>query len=151
MADGPTPLFDAAGTPIVARIELVEASGPVAPRHSYRTKVVVEASPTIAPRIVRDHRDASGEHHHESALDRAAYEELFAEVLASLPLGESRDLAAPLRDRKGVSFNHVAVAVGDASSRLDYVLSQVDEDETNSDPRARTVVDALKRAASASG
>ncbi|MBC7052242.1 hypothetical protein G6O46_24850, partial [Salmonella enterica subsp. enterica serovar Enteritidis] len=129
-APAPSPLFDAAGTPVAARIELVEASGPVSPKHHYTTTIVVEAAPGVSPRIVRDHRDASGEHHDERALDRAAYEKIFADVLASLPLGESRDLVASKRNRKGISFNHVAIVVGDASARLDYLLSQVDEDET---------------------
>ncbi|NVL78610.1 hypothetical protein HWN78_26920, partial [Escherichia coli] len=47
----------------------------------------------------------------------------------------------------GISFNHVAIVVGDASARLDYLLSQVDEDETDNDARARAVVTALKHAA----
>ena len=140
-------LFDEAGVPLPARIELAESSGPVSPRHQYTTKIVVEAAADVTPRLVRDHRDASGAHHDERALVRGAYEKLFADVLAALPLGEARDLAASKRDRKGVSFNHVVVTVGSASARLDYLLSDVDEDGDDGDRRARAVVGALKQAA----
>lgn len=98
------------------------------------------------PRAVRDHRDASGEHHDERAIDRATYDALLGELLALVPLGAPLDLTATKRDRKGISFNHVAVVVGDGSTRIDYVLSDLDEDD--GDPRARTAVALVKRAAS---
>ena len=141
-----TPLYDDAGAARPVRIELCESSGPVAPRHQYTTKIVVEASPDMAPCVVRVHRDASGEHRDDRALDRPAYEALVAAVLASLPLGTSRDLTASKRDHKGISFNHVSVVVGDASARLDYLLSDADADESEGDPQARALVGALKRA-----
>lgn len=130
-----------------SRIELVEASGPVSPRHRYKTTITItrEASPDAGARLVRDHRDASGEHHSERPLDRASYERLVAALLGSLPLGAPLDLAAGKRDRKGIAFNHVVVTIGDASTRLDYLLSDLDEDD--GDPRARAVVDLLKKAA----
>ena len=128
-----------------ARIELVEASGPVAPRFQYTTKIIVEARPGGSPTVVRDHRDATGTHHDEHGLDPAAYEALLAEVLAVLPLGEALDLVSARRDRKGVSFNHVTVLVGDASTRLDYLLSDIDDDDGLA--QARAVVGAIKRAA----
>ena len=132
-----------------SRIELVEASGPVSPRHSYATTIVLSFAPTAdgaaAARVVRDHRDASGTHHHEGVVERPTFDALLAEVLASLPLGAPIDLTSTKRDRKGISFNHVAVVVGDASTRLDYVLSDLDEDD--GDPRARAVVSLLRRAA----
>ena len=78
--------------------------------------------------VVRDHRDASGTHHDEGIVARATYDALLAEVLASLPLGAPVDLTSAKRDRKGISFNHVVV-VGDASTRLDYVLSDLEEDD----------------------
>ena len=136
-------------TTSASRIELVEASGPVSPRHSYATKIVISSAPTSegddAVHVVRDHRDASGTHHDERVIERAAYDALLAGVLASLPLGAPIDLAAAKRDRKGISFNHVVVVVGDASTRLDYLLSDLDEDD--GDPRARAVVSLLKGAA----
>lgn len=130
-----------------SRIELVEASGPVSPRHSYTTAIVVtcDATAGVAARAVRDHRDVSGEHHDERAIDRATHDALLDALLAVLPLGAPIDLTATKRDRKGISFNHVAVVVGDASTRLDYLLSDVDEDD--GDPRARTAVALVKRAA----
>jgi len=133
-----------------SRIELVEASGPVSPRHSYATTIVLSFAPTSEggdAHIVRDHRDASGTHHHEGAVDRSTYEALLRELLASLPLGAPIDLVATKRDRKGISCNHVTVVVGEASTRLDYVLSDIDEDD--GDPRARAVVSLLKGAAQA--
>ena len=145
MSDHPPSLYDAAGLPLPTRIELVEASGPVSPRFAYATTVVIEASPDVAPRVVRDHRDASGTHHDERALSREAYETLVGTLLTTLPLGTILDLAADKRDRKGVSFNHLSIKVGDSSARLDYLLSDVDEDD--GDPRARAVVGALKASA----
>jgi hypothetical protein len=44
-----------------------------------------------------------------------------------------------------VSFNHVTVVVGEASTRLDYLLSDVDDEDGM--PRARAIVGAIKRAA----
>jgi hypothetical protein len=128
-----------------ARIELIEASGPVSPRFQYATKITVEARSGGLATVARDHRDATGEHHEEHPLDRAVYDALLAEVLASLPLGEPLDLVAGKRDRKGVSFNHVTVVVGEATARLDYLLSDVDD--ADGVPRARAVVRAIKRAA----
>lgn len=126
-----------------SRIELVETSGPVSPRHSYATTIVIAGD--VPLHVIRDHHDASGAHRSEHAIDRDAYDQLLAVVLASLPLGEPLDLAATKRDRKGISFNHVTVVVGDASTRLDYVLSDIDEDD--GDQRARGVVEAIKHAA----
>ena len=131
--------------PHASRIELVEASGPVSPRFRYTTRITIESAPGAAVTVVRDHHDAAGDHHDERELDRAAHEALVSEVLASLALGEPLDLASSKRDRKGVSFNHVTVVVGEASTRLDYLLSDLDDDD--GDPQARAVVDAIKRAA----
>ena len=140
-------LYDDTGAPRPARIKLVESSGPVSPRFQHQTTIVIEAGPGLSPRLVRDHRDVSGEHHDERALDRTAYEAVFAAVLAALPLGEVRDLAVAKRDRKGISFNHVAITRGDASARLDYLITDIDED--NGDPQARAIVSAIKAAFSA--
>ena len=130
-----------------SRIELVEASGPVSPRHSYETSItlsIADAQPGVAASLVRDHRDASGKHHDERVIDRAAYDALVAELLVALPLGVRLDLVGTKRDRKGISFNHVVIEVGEASSRLDYLVSDLDEDD--GDPRARTVVTLVKEA-----
>ena len=130
-----------------SRIELVEASGPVSPRHSYKTTIALSLDttpPGVAAHVVCDRRDASGEHHDEREIDRAVYEAILAELLLSLPLGAPLDLVGTKRDRKGISFNHVVVVVGDASTRLDYLLSDLDEDD--GDPRARAVVSLVKRA-----
>jgi hypothetical protein len=137
----------AAHAATASRIELVEASGPVSPRHSYKTTIALsfEASPGLVARVVRDHRDASGAHHDDREIDRAAYEAILAEVLVTLPLRAPLDLVGAKRDRKGISFNHLIVVVGDASTRLDYLLSDLDEDD--GDPRARAVVALVKRAA----
>jgi hypothetical protein len=128
-----------------ARIELFEASGPVSPRFQYTTKITILGRPGALPTVVREHRDAAGEHHDEHELDRAVYEVLLADLLAALPLGEPLDLVSSKRDRKGVSFNHVTLIVGEASTRLDYLLSDVDDEDGV--PRARAVVGAIKRAA----
>ena len=130
--------------PHASRIELVEASGPVSPRFRYTTRITIAASPGAAATVVRDHRDAAGDHHDERELDHAVHGVLLAEVLASLPLGGPLDLTSSKRDRKGVSYNHVIVVVGEASTRLDYLLSDLDDDGA---PEARAVVHAIKRAA----
>ena len=131
--------------PRASRIELVEASGPVSPRFRYTTRITIEwASGTVAT-LVRDHRDAAGDQHDERELDLAAHEVLVSEVLSSLPLGAPLDLVSSKRDRKGVSFNHVHVVVGEASTLLDYLLSDLDDDDGV--PQARAVVHAIKRAA----
>ena len=127
-----------------SRIELVEASGPVSPRFRYTTRITIASASGVAT-LVRDHRDAAGDHHDERELDLAAHEALVSEVLASLPLGAPLDLVSSKRDRKGVSFNHVTVVVGEASTRLDYLLSDLDDEDGA--PRARAVVHAIKRAA----
>ena len=131
--------------PRASRIELVEASGPVSPRFRYRTRITIEWASGAAATLVRDHRDAAGDHHDERELDLAAHEVLVSEVLSSLPLGAPLDLVSSKRDRKGVSFNHVHVVVGEASTRLDYLLSDLDDDDGV--PQARAVVHAIKRAA----
>ncbi len=140
-------MTDVAG--LASRIELVEASGPVSPRHSYATTIVLSFAPAPdgdgAAHVVRDHRDVSGTHHEEGVVARATYDALLADILAALPLGAPIDLTSAKRDRKGISFNHVVVTVGEASTRLDYVLSDLDEDD--GDPRARKVVSLLKGAA----
>lgn len=147
MSDTPAPAPGSLAA-AASRIELVEASGPVSPRHSYATTIVItcDEDPGLAARVVRDHRDASGEHHHERTLDRPQYDALLAELLAVLALGAPIDLVATKRDRKGISFNHVAIVAGDATARLDYLLSDLDEDD--GDPRARTAVALVKGAAS---
>ena len=137
-------LFDADGAPRAVRIELVESSGPVSPRFQHRTLILIEAGPALAPRIVRDHRDVSGERHDERPLGRATYEDIVCGVLRALPLGEARDLTSGKRDRKGISFNHVAITIAAASARLDYLLEDLDEDD--GDPQARAVVGAVKAA-----
>ena len=128
-----------------ARIELVEASGPVSPRYRYTTRITIEVTPGAQALVVRDHRDATGDHHDERTLELATYDALVAEVLASLPLDAPLDLVFGKRDRKGVSYNHVTVSTESASTRLDYLLSDLDDEDGV--PQARAVVHAIKRAA----
>lgn len=136
------PLYDDQGRARPLRIELFESSGPTSPRSQYTTTVIVEAGPDTPPRWACDHRDATGTKHDELPLAREAYEALVAALFTALPLGAPLDLVGDKRTRKGISFNHVAITFGERTSRLDYLLSHVDEDD--GDPRARAIVEALR-------
>ena len=63
---------------------------------------------------------------------------------ASRDAGLPTHLTSGKRDRKGISFNHVAITIAAASARLDYLLEDLDEDD--GDPQARAVVGAVKAA-----
>ncbi len=122
-------------------IEWMEFSGPVSPRYHYLQQVTVEAGPQ-GVNATWERKDAAGNRRRAASLDPASFERLWDELTAHLPLGSHLDLAAPLRHRKGISFNHVRISDGRASARLDYVLSQREED---GEPKVRSVLEALER------
>lgn len=132
---------DTAGGPALASIEWRESSGPVAPRFQYGIHLVVQAGPE-GIQATCERRDASGTTVRAGSPAPGAFVALCRELLAVLPLGTRLDLVGELRTRKGISFNQVVLARGADSYRLDYVLSQLDE--ADGDPRARTVVAAIR-------
>jgi hypothetical protein len=123
-------------------IELVEASGPVAPRFQFSTTITVAGTPDGGAHVLREHRDADGVVRTERTLDLAAADELLRALFAQLPLGDSLDLVGEKRSRKGVSFNHVRIEMAGKTSRVDYLLSALDA--ADGDPRVRALVSALK-------
>lgn len=145
MSDAPA-LFAEDGTPVSARLELEDASGPVSPRFAHRTHVVVVAGPAGIT-LAHDHRDARGHVKDEGPLPRAAYEALVADVLREAPLGGALDLAGDKRTNKGVVLCTLHVFVGDARASIEYLPSHRDEDD--GDPRVRAVVAAFERACAA--
>lgn len=123
-------------------IELVEESGPVAPKFQFSTTISVAGAPEGGALVLRDHRDADGVVHTEHVLDLAAVDALLRALFAQLPLGESLDLVGEKRSRKGVSFNHVHIQIAGKASRVDYLLSALDAKD--GDPRVRAITSALK-------
>jgi hypothetical protein len=143
-------LADGSGELLPARITLWESSGPVSPRYQYTTRVVVTVlPPAAAPSLAIDHT-TGGEPAHEvhtaEPLARDRYERLWADLFAQDVFALGGDLAANLRDRVGVSFNHVEVVLGDpehdgARMRFDYLLPML---RLPANQQRRTVVDILK-------
>jgi hypothetical protein len=128
---------------IPASIEWVESSGPVSPRFQHVIHLLVKAERGEV-HITYERQDATGTTTRTGTMESESHEALWRDLLAILPLDTHLDLSGALRDRKGISYNHVALSLGDANSRLDYVLSQLDE--TNGDPRVRCVVGAINSA-----
>lgn len=125
----------------ISRIELSDASGPVAPRHAYRESIVVTASDSGVT-VARERRDASGEHDDERTLAPGVFERLSRALLAELPIGTKLDLVGEKAQNKGVSANHVTIESDGETARLDYLSSHLDEDD--GDARARAIVAAVR-------
>ena len=122
-------------------VELQESSGPLAPRyqHSTRIKVLRVGS---EPRVAWELRDVQGLREDNRLLTELRLEKLNGILREALPPGTRLDLAAEFRDRKGISFNSVTVDWPEAPSRLDYLLSHLEEPGGN--PTAQAVVRAIK-------
>ncbi len=123
------------------RLELVDASGPVAPRFAHRTRVVVGADGD-GMRATREHHDTNGTTNDDRVLDPAAWRALVDAIARVVPPGTTLDLVGEKRERKGVSFNHVVLECGGLITRIDYLPSHVDEDD--GDERVRAVVNAVR-------
>jgi hypothetical protein len=77
-------------------------------------------------------------------LARDRYERLWADLFAQDVFTLAGDLAADLRDRTGVSFNHVEIALGEPAGRrvrFDYLLPQLKLPENQ---QRRAVIEILK-------
>ena len=144
----PTALFDGTGAPLASRIELVESSGPVSPRHQYTTTIVVEAlaADPASPRprssrcVGRASRRARARPRSlRSALRRGSRVAPSRRASRSRRL-EARSQGNQLQSRRW-SWSATPRRGSTTSSR------DVDEDEQDNDARARAVVTALKRAA----
>lgn len=126
------------------RIELEDASGPVAPRYAHSTRITIERHDGGAS-LVRDHRDAAGPVHERKELDDDAWLRLVDAFTKVVPLGTTLDLVGHRSRQKGVAVNHATLTVGERSARIDYFSSHLDEDD--GDARARSIVDAIRAAA----
>ena len=135
------------GAPRRVRIELCEASGPVAPRHQYSTRILIRRAAPAAPRLTVAHTGPpSSSVHCTRPLALERFEQLWVDLLAQDALTLGGDLAAERRDRVGVSFNHVEITLGGgagpgAHMRFDYLLPQL---RLAAHHRHRAVVDLLK-------
>jgi hypothetical protein len=92
--------------------------------------------------VTSDRRDSSGTTTRTGILTQDRYQALGRQLGILLPLGTHLDLVGELRTRKGISFNFVTISYAAGESRLEYLLSQLDEAEGN--PTARAVVNLLK-------
>jgi hypothetical protein len=150
------------GAPRRVRIELCEASGPVAPRHQYSTRILVRRAAPAAPRLTVAHTGPpshlpavaptappsppSNIVHCSQPLALERFERLWADLQAQEALTLGGDLTAGRRDRVGVSFNHVEITLGGGADpathmRFDYLLPQL---RLAAHHRQRAVVDLLK-------
>lgn len=100
------------------RLELIDATAPM--RNAKRTHVVLEPG----------------------AIGKARWDALVADVVAFCPLGETRDLIGEKRHNKGISLNSLTLSVGNATARIDYLPSHVDEDY--GDPALRILIESIR-------
>jgi hypothetical protein len=121
------------------RLELVDASGPVAPRFAHVTTIVIA---DLA--WTRDHRDARGATHDTGTITRAAWDELVARIGREVSPGTALDLIGDKRGNKGVAPCHVELVAGDVTTRIDYLSSHADAD--HGDPRVVAIVAAISSA-----
>jgi len=127
------------------RIELVDASGPVSPRFQHATTIAIESADGGAPAAwTRDHRDAAGATRATGTLTRAAFDELVAAIAREIAPGTTLDLVGAKRGNVGVAFNHIEVACGGVTTRVDYLPSHADAD--HGDSRVRAIIAAITAA-----
>lgn len=119
------------------RLELVDASGPVSPKHQHATKIVITEG-----RATRRHRDAGGEVRDERDVGDGEWKALVDAVIAVVPLGTTLDLVGDKRRNKGVAKNRVVLVVGGKEARIDYLPSHLDEED--GDARVREVVERIR-------
>lgn len=124
------------------RIELVDASGPVAPRFQHATTIVIEAGDGAGDATwTRDHRDAGGAARTTGMIARAAFDALVAAIAREVAPGTTLDLVAEKRKNVGVAFNYVDVTCGGATTRVDYLPSH--RDARHGDARVIAIVAAI--------
>lgn len=129
------------GSAPVLLLELLESSGPLPPRFQYRTRIrVLRRGEAVL--VDWEHQDAQGSREGAYALPTPRLQALKAVLLQALPPGTCLDRTAGFRDRKGISFNSLTTAWDGPPSRLDYLLS--DLEEPGGDPIVRAAVLAIK-------
>jgi hypothetical protein len=116
------------------RIELDESSGPVSPKFQYSLQVEI-ADGSI--KIRRKTQKGLVELTH--ALDATKLSALVVELQKRVPT--SVDLIGEMRKRVGISFNHLSIASGGTTARVDYLLSHA-EDGAHAELTA--AIDAIK-------
>jgi len=124
----------------VDRLELVDGSGPVSPKHQFATKIVVEGK-----KAVREHRDTNGTVKDERELSDADWAALVDAIAAVVPLGTTLDLVgAEKRRNKGVAFNSLRLVARGSETRIDYLPSHLEDDA-----KLAAVVERIKTTCSA--
>lgn len=134
----------------LARVVLDEWSGPVAPRFQYSFHVEIARAAGGGATVSVRHKTPKGVFEGEGALSAARFAELSRDLVAHVPLGADRDLVGARRDRKGVSFNRLALAGDAARTTVDYLLTDVD-DENEDVAAAIRVLKALALEVESSG
>lgn len=116
---------------IPAHIELVEQSGPVAPRQRYETRIEVTAAPDGPVRwSYRDIGQWDGDTparntDHTGELSTEAYEALWRTLLQAEVLALSADFVGEHRQRPTAPLCHFELTLGPTRVRIDYLPSQV--------------------------
>ena len=120
-------------------IELFESNGPVSPKYHEVTTITVRGAADGGAVATLEHKDASGTKTRARDLDPPAVTALLAALFAAVPEGTAHDLVGEKRTRKGVAFNHVEIRHQGKVTRLDYLLSAIDDD-----PRVAEVSSVLR-------
>ena len=129
---GESPALFEGDKPLAARLELVESSGPVSPAHQYFVKLQLIAGPAglkLRRDLKRDWKDGSFQTciDDEVTVDRAVYEQLWADLLAAGAFSPTPQ--APAREatkaRVGVSHNHLTLQLGSQKTRVEFRTSDL--------------------------
>jgi hypothetical protein len=119
-------------------LELVESSGPVAPRFRYSIEVTIEIDEEGGALRVR-FRGPPRDVDRDDRITSDRVEEILDEIGDLEPI--AGDLVGALRSRVGVSFNHLrAVSADGAELRLDYLIRQLDDPENAARKKAVEVM-----------
>ncbi len=123
-------LFDG-DSPVPARIELSESSGPVSPAHQYFVDIELTAGPdgiTLRRKVKRDWKAGTFTTSIDDtvALDRAAYEQLWDDLLAAdVFAAPAKKPAKAAPARMGGSDNHFTVKLGKKTLTQEFRTSEL--------------------------
>lgn len=123
-------LFDG-DTPVAARIELSESSGPVSPAYQFFVDIELTAGPdgiTLRRKVKRDWKAGTFTTSIDDSItvDRAAYEQLWDDLLAAdVFAAPAKKPAKAAPARMGGSDNHFAVKLGKKSRKQEFRASDL--------------------------
>jgi len=123
-----------------SRVALDESSGPVSPRFQYSLHVEISAGNGGGATLAFDHKTPKGRTGGTFPITAERYGALCDEL--SSRVGESVDLVGDMRHRKGISFNVLEVVLGAATTRVDYLLTHL---EDGAHANLVAAVDAIKK------